>query len=825
MIDQSEDITIQDFGEEDSGGFSIKSILNLILLNWYWIALSVAICYAAAHFYLKYTVPVYTASVKVLIRESNQRSNSDMQALGEIYNSSGFNNELEIISSAAIAERVVKNLKLYTTYSKEGKIVDHELYKNSPILVDIAENRLQALNTSINLVITKKGKGIHVDGSVGGDAQEHPSFSQDIVSLPATINTTAGPVILQKNPGQELGNERLFASIHPLEGTGRAYSAKITSTNTGRNTVASISVTETQPARAIDFLNELINSYNRDADETKNEVATKTENFIKDRLEIIRSELDITESDIENFKKENKMINLPNNATWAFSSSNEFQRKQVEMQTQMTLLKSLLDYLKDPENAFQIIPSNLGITNNQLMQEISTYNNNVIQRNRLLKSGSESNPTIAKLTEELETQWPMLSYTLEAIYKDLQVQKNTIDEQYAIYSGKVSNTPTQERILTNITRQQEIKAGLYLMLLQKREQNFISLASTATKARMIDSPQLGGRIAPNDKQIKMIALVVGFLFPIAILYLLSLLRYRIEGREDVERLTKIPILSDIPLANKLGKGERAIVVSENSNNIMEETFRGLRTNLRFVLTPEEKVIICTSCIPGEGKTFVATNLAMSIALLGKKVIIVGLDIRKPRLVNLFELPSTKQGITSFLIQDKPDFNLLEDQIFHGVKNANLDVLPAGIIPPNPAELLSRPLLDQAIDHLREKYDYIILDTPPIGLVSDTLDLGRVADATLFVTRADYSIKANFDMINSIRNEEKLPKVNLVLNGIDLTKRRYGYYYGYGKYSTYGKYGKYGYYGHYSNYGSYGIYGQYGGYKTEEPQKGKYHTER
>lgn len=824
MVDQTEEIPIQDFDDDESGGFNLKALLNVILLNWYWIALSVAICYVAAHFYLKYSTPVYTASVKILIRESNQRGNSEMQAMGEISNSSGFNNELEIISSAAISERVVRNLKLYTTYSKEGKIVDHELYKNSPVLVDIAENRLSELRTSINLVVTRKGKGIHVDGAIGGNAKENPTFSKDIATLPATISTAAGPIILQKNPGFEMDDKRLFISILPLEGTGRAYAGKVKAVNAGRNTVASISVTETQPARAIDFLNELINSYNMDADETKNEVATKTENFIKDRLEIIRKELDVTESDIENFKKQNNMINLPNNATWAFSSSNEFQRKQVDMQTQMTLVKSLLDYLKNPENAFHIIPSNLGISNSHFTSEVTAYNANVMKRNRLLKSGSETNPTIVKLTEDMEAQWPVLSYTLEALYNDLKVQKNTIDEQYAIFNSKVSQTPTQERILTNITRQQEIKAGLYLMLLQKREQNFISLASTATKARMIDSPQVGGRIAPKDQQIKMMAIAIGALFPIAILYLLSLLRYRIEGREDVERLTKIPILSDIPLANKLEKGTRAIVVSENSNNIMEETFRGLRTNLRFVLTAEEKVIACTSCIPGEGKTFVATNLAMSMALLGKRVIIVGLDVRKPRLVNLFDLPSTKQGITSFLLEDKADFTLLEEQIFHGVKNANLDVLPAGIIPPNPAELLSRHLLDEAIDYLRQSYDYIILDTPPIGLVSDTLDIGRVADATLFVTRADYSIKANFEMINAIKRENKLPKVNLVLNGIDLTKRRYGYYYGYGKYGTYGKYGKYGYYGHYSSYGRYGIYGQYGGYTSEEQRSGKFHTE-
>ncbi len=825
MVEQIEDIPIQELEEDDSKGFSIKNLLTIILLNWYWIVLSVIACYAIAHFYLKYTAPLYNASVKILIKDSNSGRSSDIKEMGVVTISDGFNNELEIIGSAAVSERVVKSLKLYTTYTMAGKVVDQELYKNTPILVDIAENRLADLTTSVNLVITKKGKGIHVEGSIGGDAKKNPQFKKDLKELPATISTTVGPIILQRNPGKELGAQKLYASILPLEGVSRTYSSKISSSTSGRNTVAVISVTETQPQRAIDFLNELIYCYNEDANETKNEVATKTEKFIKDRLEVIRKELDVTEEDLERFKKENELINLANNASTALSGSNQYQKQQVDMQTQMTLVKSLLDYLRNPNNAFQVIPSNLGISNAQLTQSIGKYNEYVLKRNRLLKSGSETNPTIVKLTEEMEDLWPTLSYTLEAVYKDLEVQKNTIDQQYAMFNEKIANTPTQEKVLTNISRQQEIKAGLYLMLLQKREQNFISLASTAEKARIIDSPLVGAKISPNDKQIKMAAIGIGLILPIAILYLLSLMRYRIEGREDVERLTNIPILADIPLATKLEKGVRAIVVNENSNNIMEETFRGLRTSLRFVLGNDEKVIVCTSCIPGEGKTFVATNLAMSMALLGKKVIIVGLDIRKPRLVKLFDLPSSNQGITSYLIGETSDMKMLEEQIFHGVKNANLDVLPAGIIPPNPAELLSRHLLDDAINHLREIYDYIILDTPPVGLVSDTLDLSRVADASLFVARADFSIKANFDLINSINRDNRMPKVNLVLNGVDLTKRRYGYYYGYGKYGSYGKYGKYGYYGHYSHYGHYGIYGQYDGYTSDDNNDGKYHTEQ
>ena len=421
------------------------------------------------------------------------------------------------------------------------------------------------------------------------------------------------------------------------------------------------------------------------------------------------------------------------------------------------------------------------------------------------------------LTAQIEEMWPSIRMSLDAIRNDVLTQKSSADRQYSMYSSRISSTPTQERALTNMSRQQEIKANLYLMLLQKREENYISLASTAAKARIIDSPQLMGQVAPKSNIIWLIALLLGIGFPIGLIYLLNLLRYRIEGREDVEKLTKISILADIPLAGKTVDGEKALVVRENTNNAMEEAFRGLRTNLRFILEGEERVILCTSCIPGEGKTFVCTNLAMSLALMGKKVVVVGLDIRKPRLVKLFGLPSDKKGITTFLSGNDMTFGALDEQIVHGVINKNLDVLPAGIIPPNPGELISREQLDKSVELLKEHYDYVLLDTPPIGLVSDTLSIGRVADMCLFVCRADYSPRANFDLINSLNAEEKLPKISLVLNAVDMKKKKYGYYYGYGKYGKYGKYSKYGY--GYGRYGHYGLYGQYGAHEDKE------HTEK
>ena len=797
--------------EEEKSSFDIQSIITMIYLNWYWILLSMFICFACAKIYLRYTPPVYSAGVKVLIKNasSNRRSSgrgySGLEEMGTIAMAGSFENELEIMKSTAVAKKVAKALKLYASYSLEGRVKDAELYHDTPILVDIAEADLENLHTSIQMTITTQGKGIHVKGRVGG---RHP-FSQDISSYPATLQTAGGTLIFQQNPGFSIPKgKELYVTISPLIDAARQYASRLGTSDKDRTTTTTSNLVyfDTKIDRAIDYLSQLIDSYNEDANEDKNEVARKTEKFIAERIEVIRAELDSAEIGIETFKKDNELINLPNNASAAFSHTQQYQQEQVNMQIQLILLKALTDYIENPENKREAIPSNLGVNNSTLNSSIEQYNELVTRRKRLLKTTTETNPSVVRLTSQIDDMLPMIEASLKSVHQELLIRKNSIDTQYQKFNRQVFETPTQERILTNITRQQGIKAELYLMLLQKREQNFISLASTATKARIIDEPRPMGKVSPDEKKILLTALGIGCAAPIVLLILLSLLRYRIEGRDDVERLTSIPILADVPMAFDNNIDGNGIVVNENKNDMMEESFRGLRTNLlRFVLSGSEKVILCTSCIPGEGKTFIACNLAMSLSLLGKHVLLIGLDIRKPRLRNVFNIKQNEKGITSFLALDEPNYDILNDNIHHGLINKNLDVLPAGLIPPNPTELISRPLLDEGIKHLKNKYDYIILDTPPIGLVSDTLEMARIADTTLFVVRADYSIKANFGLVNSIKNENKMPKINLVLNGIDFKKKKYGYYYGYGKY---GVRGKYGYYGKYSHYGHYGVYGNY-----------------
>lgn len=826
---------IQDNVEENEL-LDLKKIWGLFYLNWYWVLLSVIVCMFISVAYLRYKSPVYSASMKILVKDADKKNRAfqgmglALGDMGLMSNSDGFDNELEILRSTALSTVVVERLKLHVRYSLEGTIKNIELYKNCPIAVDLEENFLDTLSIPLALEISKTEKGYHVDGYFNIFEPDEITFSEDIAALPAKLTTSYGVITLEQNlefetlqdkldaskviEGLEKGRT-LYATIYSPKIMGRFYATKVLNANSTAKTttVAEVSFSDTKKTRALNYLNELFYCYNETANEDKNEIASKTEEFISERLAKIREELDATEGDIETFKKDNDLVNLANDATTVLEASSEYKRELLDAQTQYTVLKSLMEYMDAPENYLQIIPANLGLENSALISPlvnmISGYNEKVLRRNRFLRGSGEENPLVAQLTREITDMWPSIRQNMSNICRNVEMRKKAIESEYKNVTGRISKTPTQERVLTNIMRQQTLQSELYLTLLQKREENFIQLYSTATKGRMIDEPVILGKVSPRTGMILILGFALGIMIPMGILLLREFLRFRIEGRKDVEVLTKLPILADIPVSKRLDKknDERAVVVRENRNDMMEEAFRGLRTNINFVLKPGEQVIMTTSCIPGEGKTFVASNLAMSLALLGKKVIVIGLDVRKPRLVALFGLKPTKKGIVNFLCGTEADYTLLEEQIIPSEIHKNMDVMPAGIIPPNPAELLSGKLLGEAIKHLCTLYDYVVLDTPPVGLVADTLTIGHHANMTIFVTRSDYSPKANFKLINDIVANNKLPNCNIVINGIDMKKRRHTYQYG-----NYGSYGGYGHYGLYGNYGS-------------GTDAGKYHVEK
>lgn len=823
---------------EEGSSFDFKIIYTTLILNWQWFVLSLIICLSAAAIMLRYTTPMYQSYAKLLIKDDNNGGRrggrsyiANSSTLGMMTNTEGIDNEMEILKSTQLATEAVKQLKLYTVYTLEGHIKDHLLYKNQPVNVDLDMAHIETLKRPISLVIDKDENGkLHVTGTYTyvPEDPDKPSktyaINRTFDVLPARISTSVGIITFTANtlsPMPEDRNE--LVTIYPPKMIAGKYSGALTVNQLSKSTsIAGLTLTDEMPQRANDYLKQLVFSYNMQANEDKNEIAMRTEQFINSRLEKINTELGATEGSLEATKRQYKIVSPEATGTLGFTNTDQFTQKLADMDMQIELLHSLQQYMNEPGNKYQTLPSNVGLNDAAASTLINDYNKIVMERNRLLRSANENSPTITPLTAQLDDLSSSIRRAMTQVQRNAQIQRNSIQQEFNRYSSMIYSSPEQERVLNQIGRQQEVKSGLYLMLLQKREENSISLAATADKGKLIDDPVSFGQISPKKSIILLIALVIGLAVPTIVLFLINFFRYKIEGHEDVARLTTLPIIGDVAIASETAKTKADIVVHENKNNVMEEVFRSIRSNIQFMLKEDQKVIMFTSTTSGEGKTFTAANLAVSFALLGKKVLVMGLDIRKPRLTNLFELKDKHIGITNLLVHDNPTREDICANILNSGVNRNLDIMPAGPIPPNPAELVSRESLDNIFATLRKEYDYIIVDTAPVGLVTDTLMIARVADLTVYMCRADYTPKSSFEFINSLSAQKKLPQVSIVINGIDMSKKKYGYYYGYGKYGKYGRYGKSGSYGskyggnysgNYSgnyglNYTSYGAYGNY-----------------
>ncbi len=806
--------TVTEYDENEKSFLTVQFFIKTLLLNWQWILLSAFIFCCLGFLYLRYTTPVYEVSAKILIKdEDNQRGSrisNQIQAatnLGLLNNSEGFDNEIEILKSVTIAEECIRDLKIYVNYEQEGRVKNHPIYE-SPYIVDLDKTHLDTLSVPITLEIRNDGITYTVKG-------EFPTFDRkDEVTfektgrLPMTIPTRVGFITIKPNLDAKPGyGERraIYAKIYNPYDLAEAYTTAFSVEALSKTTtIASIIHNDVIPQRGIDYLEHLAEVYNRQANIDKNQIATRTEEFINQRLEKINAELGSTDGAIEKYKRSNNMVDLTASAAQSLTNTDETEKRLQEMDTQLLLLQNIKEYMHSPENKYQALPTNVGLTDPAATSLITQYNSIALERNRLLTSASEQSPAVIKYTDQLDDLASALKRALDQSEKNTRLERNAIAKSHSRYSSMMSQSPQQERVLTEIGRQQAVKSALYIMLLEKREENSISLAATADKGKLIDKP-VAEKVKPKGSIIMLVALFLGIALPFIIVIIREMLRFRIEGHEEIVSLTKIPIIADIPVANESAKTKGEIVIQENRNNQMEEIFRSMRTNLQFMLKNKENVIMFTSSVSGEGKTFIASNLAVSFALLGKKVIIVGLDIRRPRLAALFELKhELDRGITNLLVKDTPTNEEIQKQIMpSGIVN-NLDVLTAGPIPPNPAEIVSRQSLDEVFSYVRTVYDYVIVDTAPVGLVTDTINVGRVADLCVIVCRSDYTEKAAIRQFNELNQNKQLPNMCITINGIDMSKRKYGYAYGYGRYGKYGKYGKSGYYtsSSYTHYGTY-----------------------
>lgn len=787
--------------EEKEEQTDIKSVLFKYIIRWPWFVTSVIICMACAWIYLRQSTPVYNITASVIIKDEKKGGTmgsdfSGLEDLGLLNSSKNIDNEIEILQSKSLIKDVVNELELYIDYSSSKGLKDIDLYNESPILVHYPPQYAQALNVPIQLTVNyQKNGSIEVNAVFDKGNDNEKTINKSFTKLPAVLPDEKGIITFMPNPQapiKENGSLKVIIS-HPLA-VAKAYRQVLSIEPTSKTTsVATISIRNTSPKRGEDFINKLVEMYNRDANNDKNEVAQNTARFIDERISVINQELGTTEQELESFKREAGLTDLSSDAQLAVSEQSAYEKLCVENGTQLNLIQYLSEYIQKPENATATLPANVGLNDENLSGLITQYNALILERNRLLRTSSEANPVIRRLDSNIQDMRAGIITTITSVRKGLLITKATLDRQAGKYAGRISNAPTQERRFISIQRQQEIKAGLYLMLLQKREENNIALAATANNAKIIDDALADDfPVSPQSLKIYMIAFVLGLGIPVPVIYIMNLLSFRIEGHADIERLTDVPIIGDVPLAESETGHLHTIAVRENNNDIMAETFRGLRTNLLFILgDPDKKVILITSTMSGEGKTFIASNLAVSLALLGKKVIIVGLDIRKPGLNKVFHIPHKGRGITQYL--SAPQSTDLRSMILPSDLSANLSILPGGAIPPNPTELLARQSLADAIEILKKDYDYIVLDTAPIGMITDTQLIARVADASIYVCRADYTHKNDYRLINELYNSQRLPNLCTVINGLDMKKKKYGYYYGYGKYGRYYGYGKkYGY---------------------------------
>ena len=819
---------IENLLEEESGGggsrLNFQTIFAALVLNWHWFLLSLIIFICGALIYLRYAEPVYKVSARMLIKDEVRNRNPNqmlagVEDLGFLTNSTGIDNEIEVLQSRMLLRDVVKDLKLYTEYRSEGRIHTSIAYNTQPFTIDLDPQHLDSLDFNLlevsqwlKMRVWREDTVTMISGSVMNGGIEASTFTRRAKTLPATFTTDLGTVTITSNVGKvwKPGTSYVVTVRPPMSVATNILGSLSIAPTSKLTSIAELTLNDKNYRRGMDILRQLTICYNRQANADKNEVALRTEEFINERMAKLNSELGSSDTQIESIKRQTGVTTM-SDAAQSVQMSNQFSAQLSQADANVQMLDYLREHVNNPQNRYQIIPSNVGLTDAASVRLINDYNQAVQNRNRLLKAASEQAPQVQTLTATIDELESSIKTALLQARRSADIARQGIQSQFSKFQSRVSSAPVAERVLTQVGRQQDVKSTLYMLLLQKREENSIALAATADNGKLIDEPLFEGKVSPKNLIILAGAIFLGFAIPALFIWLFSLFRYKIEGHEDVARLTDMPIIADVAVASENVKQKAGIVVQANKNNQIDEIFRSMRTNIQFMLQGDQKVICFTSSTSGEGKTFNAANLAVSFALLGKKVILCGLDIRKPALGRLFGISDRFEGMTNLLTLDKVTKEAVKGQIQKSGVNDNLDLLLAGPVPPNPTELLARENFKDVVDILREQFDYVIFDTAPVGLVTDTLQIGQQADMTVFVCRADYTPKSSFGLLNTLTKEGKMPNPCVVLNGIDMSRRKYGYYYGYGKYGKYGRYG-YGRYGYgkygYGNYGNYGNYGQY-----------------
>ncbi len=769
---------------QEADELSLREMIEQYTRYWYFFVIGVLIALVLAFLYLRYTPQLYQSKATIIIKDEKTQSPLEMAAFSQFgsflsrFKTNQIDNELAIFNSKRLISETVKELQLNIKYEVLGNIKTSELYGYRPF-----EVKFQSFDESfvdpIPVLYFKmlSESEFHLE-SEPLNLSTNYSFGEQI-SLPFGVITVL-PNLDDAEKFRGYKNKTILVSYNSVETVALRFQERVNILNTdAKSNVVELSIQTQNREKGEDFLNELVRQYNKDAVQDRNEIAKKTSAFIESRLQIITRELDSVESNKEDFKSTNRLTDIQAEAQITLENASEFNKRQLEVSTQMELSNTMIDYMKNADRD-ELLPANIGISNESVGSAVNNYNELILYRNKLLQTSTPKNPVVKSVNDQIAQMRNSILESLENSKNALRIAMKDLNMQENIISSKISQVPAKEKIFRGIERQQTIKEQLYLFLLQQREEASIALAATADRAKIVDSaygPQ--EPVSPKKSLIYLGALLAGLLVPFGGIYTFNLLNTKVKGRKDVERhLKSIPIIGEIP---KVQKGDSDLI-KHNDQSIMAEAYRIFRTNLQYLFinklekNEEGKSLIVTSTIKGEGKTFVAFNLALTLALTGKKVVLVGADIRNPQLQRyLPEHLKSKKGLTEYIVYEDLQ---VADVVAQSEYNENLNIIVSGAIPPNPAELLMQKRTSTLVEELRKQYDYIILDTAPAMLVTDTILINKLADITLYVVRADYTDRRLLDFAKDAIEDGRLTNVAMVLNNVALNNFGYGNKYGY-----------------------------------------------
>lgn len=751
----------------NKSSFSLSSLIKDCRDKWYWFAISVVIFLILGLLYVRISKTIYQVQANLLISQDD--GTPGLSNLTDLFGSSGdVDDEIFVVASHTVYHDVVRDLQLNKTHSvKTGFLKRQVLFQDFPVDVLMNEDMADTLKTSLLFKLKIDEKGI-ADLVVKDSEKKILELSGK--KLPLNIKTPYGNFQIVKTPqyveGEPLNTTISVAGYHAAaEVLSHQVLADFASK---KSNVINLSLNTFDPEYGKKIINDIITKYNDYGIRQKNLQSEQTLEFVDSRIRLLAGDLNDAESSIQTYKEKEGIVDVQAETSYQMSKKSSYDNQAVAAETSLELIKMTRDYICDPANEYNLIPVMGAIGEAQSL--INAYNGLVMQRMNLEKTASANNIALKQLTEQLAAQRKNINITLDKMYETAKIKLNDLRAEANLAQAKLSNVPTQEREFLNMKRQQEVKQQLYLFLLQQREQTAMIMSNTVAKGVIIDEAfTLNKPVSLGSKVILFIAFLLGLAVPAGLIYLIKLLRSKFSTREEVERITNVPILGEVCTVNS----SSPLVITATTTSSCAELFRLIRTNLQFVLNGNtDKVLLMTSTVAGEGKSFISINLAASLALLKKKVLLIGMDIRNPQLDNYLSLNASR-GLTNYISSDSIS---IDDIILTNPLGNNVDIITAGPIPPNPGELLLSEKVDNLFNEMRARYDYIVVDSAPVGMVSDTFSLTRISDATVYVCRANYTDVKDLKYLNDIHAEGRLKKLALVINGV-ATKRGYGYGYG------------------------------------------------